>query len=115
MKKRAVLILLFVLVFACLATSCELTPRTITIKDGVELSKSYDGKPIELTKDCFDYEGGGELTIEYKDTYAPDSAYTYESPVDAGSYNVRVTVEASRGYATAMAVFVYTINPIIIM
>ena len=115
MKKRTIVILLFVLVFVCLAASCELTPRTITIKEGVKLSKSYDGKPIELTKDCFVYEGSGEVTIEYKEEYALDSAYLYESPVDAGSYNVRVTVKASRGYATAVAVFVYTINPVIIM
>ncbi len=115
MNKRIAVILLAVLVFSCLATSCELEPRTITLKDGIELSKSYDGKPIGLTKDCFDYEGGGEVTIEYKAEDAPDSAYTCESPADAGFYNVRVSVKASFGYAKAVAVFVYTINPVIII
>jgi len=55
------------------------------------------------------------VTIEYKDADTPDSYYSYESPADAGSYNVRVVVKASRRYATAVAIFVYTINPVIIM
>lgn len=113
MNRRIIVISLFVLVISFLATSCELTPRIITVKEGVELSKPYDGKPIGLTKDCFDYEGGGEVTIEYKEEYAPDSAYAERSSADAGNYNVRVTVKASGGYAKAVAVFVYTINTVI--
>ncbi len=89
----------------------SLKPRNITLKEGIELSKTYDGWSIDLPSNCFSYDGNGSVKIEYKEADASDFSYTENPPVYEGIYDVRVTVKASSEYAQESKVFTYVIKP----
>lgn len=89
----------------------SLKPRNITLKEGIELSKTYDGWSIDLPSNCFSYDGNGSVKIEYKEADASDFSYTEDPPVYEGIYDVRVTVKASAEYSQESKVFSYVIKP----
>lgn len=82
----------------CSATRKETTPatppkyNTLTFDGGLELSKTYDGKPVVLNPENVHFNGNGALTIEYKLEDEDDSTYTTTAPTDAGEYIVRARV-----------------------
>ncbi len=89
----------------------SLKPRNISLKDGVELSSTCTGFPIEISSDWFSYEGNGSIKIEYKKVDDSDFFYTEDPPVYEGIYDVRVTVKASAEYSQESKVFSYVIKP----
>lgn len=82
----------------CSATRKETIPatppkyNTLTFDGGLELSKTYDGTPVELKPENVHFNGNGALTIEYKLEDEDDSTYTTTAPTDAGEYIVRARV-----------------------
>ena len=82
----------------CSATRKETIPatppkyNTLTFDGGLELSKTYDGTPVELNPENVHFNGNGALTIEYKLEDEDDSTYTTTAPTDAGEYIVRARV-----------------------
>lgn len=82
----------------CSATRKETIPatppkyNTLTFDGGLELSKTYDGKPVVLNPENVHFNGNGALTIEYKLEDEDDSTYTTTAPTDAGEYIVRARV-----------------------
>ena len=92
----------------------SLKPRNLSLKEGVKLSSTYTGFPIEIPNGWFSYEGNGSLKIEYKNVDDSDFSYTEDAPVDAGEYRVRATVRAMDEYAMGNIVFTYVIEPSIV-
>ena len=82
----------------CSATRAESVPatppknNTLTFDGGLELGKTYDGKPVVLNPANVHFNGNGALTIEYKLEDAAESDYTTTAPTDAGEYIVRARV-----------------------
>ena len=82
----------------CSATRAESVPatppknNTLTFDGGLELGKTYDGKPVVLNPANVHFNGNGALTIEYKLEDAAESDYTTIAPTDAGEYIVRARV-----------------------
>ena len=85
----------------CSATRVESVPakppknNTLTFDGGLELGKTYDGKPVVLNPSNVHFNGDGALTIEYKLEDEDDSTYTTTAPKDAGEYVVRARVAAT--------------------
>lgn len=82
----------------CSVTRAESVPatppknNTLTFDGGLELGKTYDGKPVVLNPANVHFNGNGALTIEYKLEDAAESDYTTTAPTDAGEYIVRARV-----------------------
>lgn len=79
-----------------------------------DMSKEYDGATV--VNPTFDTtnrlgENNKNVTIEYKQKNAEDSAYTKTAPKDAGAYVVRITVAADENYAKALGTAEFTIAP----
>ena len=56
--------------------------------------------------------GGGAETYWYKAKDAPDSAYTKDVPVDAGTYTVKAEIAETKNYKAGSATLDFTISPI---
>lgn len=81
----------------------ELAEGTI---DSIEdLTKVYDGKPVDTPKvtTTNDISDKMAVTTEYKLKGADDNTYTTTAPTEAGEYTVRVTVAADGVYDTVSA------------
>ena len=78
---------------------------TITINDN--LNKEYDGVAVEEPKDIAITGSQGTKTIEW---YTATGQQLNDAPVNAGSYRVKVILEADVNYAGAEAVKDFTIT-----
>ncbi|MBU5477254.1 fibronectin type III domain-containing protein [Eubacterium sp. MSJ-21] len=79
-----------------------------------DLSKVYDGAvTVNPTFDTTNHPGENNknVTIEYKEKNAEDSAYTKSAPKNVGEYVVRVTVAEDACYAEAVGTAEFTIAP----
>ena len=88
-----------------------------TVTEIQDLTKTYDATPVgKPTFNTTNTKGTDDanVTIEYKDAYAGDRAYTQTAPVDAGAYKVRVTVDSDDNYLEAVAETSFTIDPKVI-
>lgn len=79
----------------------------VLLADGVTLGKTYDGEAYTLSVDKFTANGDGAITFEYKG--AGEAEWTSAAPVNAGSYEVRVSVAATAEWKAAQATFDFTI------
>lgn len=79
----------------------------VLLADGVVLGKTYDGEAYTLSGDKFTANGDGAITFEYKG--AGEAEWTSATPVNAGSYEVRVSVAATAEWKAAQATFDFTI------
>ena len=77
-----------------------------------DISKEYDGTGVNaptFTTTNDRGTNGSNVTIEYRK--ADEDTYTTEKPKDAGSYVVRITVEADSNYKKVSAEKEFTISP----
>ena len=77
-----------------------------------DISKKYDGTGVNaptFTTTNDRGTNGSNVTIEYRK--ADEDTYTTEKPKDAGSYVVRITVEADSNYKKVSAEKEFTISP----
>lgn len=77
-----------------------------------DISKEYDGTGVNaptFTTTNDRGTNGSNVTIEYRK--ADEDTYTTEKPKDAGSYVVRITVEADSNYKKVFAEKEFTISP----
>ena len=94
---------------AYLSTTCEdsfsILKRTATATVTVEnILVGGTVKPVVTT------ESDGKVTIEYKLSSDPDSAYTETVPSVAGEYTVRATVAESKAYLGTTCTSTFTIS-----
>lgn len=75
-----------------------------------DMSKTYDGNPVETTFTTKNNTDGDRVTIEYKKQGESDDSYTKTAPADAGEYVVRVTVEADDTHTKAQNTAMFTIR-----
>lgn len=75
-----------------------------------DMSKTYDGNPVETTFTTKNNTDGDRVTIEYKKQGESDDSYTKMAPADAGEYVVRVTVEADDTHTKAQNTAMFTIR-----
>ena len=76
-----------------------------TIDTIADLTKVYDGKPVDTPKvtTTNDISGKNAVTAEYKLKGADDDTYTTAAPTETGEYTVRVTVAADEIYDAVSA------------
>ena len=74
------------------------------------LSRDYDGNSLTLDKSNVKRNGDGAISFMYKKASEEDSAYSETSPVDAGSYSVKISVAATPEWKAAETVITYTID-----
>ncbi len=74
------------------------------------LSRDYDGNSLTLDSSKVERNGNGAISFMYKKTSEEDSAYSETSPVDAGSYSVKISVAATPEWKAAETVITYTID-----
>lgn len=86
-------------------------PVTVTDKDKTTITitgrdKTYNGKaqPVSVRADR-----QGEITVVYRPVGGGDNAWTADAPVNAGSYEVKASIEETDTYAAAVATDIYTI------
>ena len=79
----------------------------VLLADGVVLGKTYDGEAYTLSGDKFTKNGDGAITLEYKG--AGETEWSSAAPVNAGSYEVRVSVASTAEWKAAQATFEFTI------
>ena len=73
-------------------------------------SKEFDGDPITAADLGLSYRGNGNVTLEFKLSTDPDSAYSSSySPNAAHEYSVRITVAESDYYREGVIVVTFTI------
>ena len=65
----------------------------VLLADGVVLGKTYDGEAYTLSAEAFTKNGDGAITLEYKG--AGETEWSSAAPVNAGSYEVRVSVAST--------------------
>lgn len=75
-----------------------------------DMSKTYDGNPVETTFTTKNNTDGDRVTIEYKKQGESDDSYTKTAPADAGEYVVRVTVEADDTHTKAQNTAMFMIR-----
>lgn len=79
-----------------------------------DISKEYDGTGVNaptFTTTNDRGTNGSNVTIEYRKADEDEDTYTTEKPKDAGSYVVRITVEADSNYKKVFAEKEFTISP----
>ena len=79
----------------------------VLLADGVVLGKTYDGEAYTLSAEAFTKNGDGAITLEYKG--ADETEWSSAAPVNAGSYEVRVSVASTAEWKAAQATFEFTI------
>ena len=79
----------------------------VLLADGVVLGKTYDGEAYTLSAEAFTKNGDGAITLEYKG--AGEIEWSSAAPVNAGSYEVRVSVASTAEWKAAQATFDFTI------
>lgn len=79
----------------------------VLLADGVVLGKTYDGEAYTLSAEAFTKNGDGAITLEYKG--AGETEWSSAAPVNAGSYEVRVSVASTAEWKAAQATFEFTI------
>lgn len=79
----------------------------VLLADGVVLGKTYDGEAYTLSAEAFTKNGDGAITLEYKGAGATE--WSSAAPVNAGSYEVRVSVASTAEWKAAQATFEFTI------
>ena len=79
----------------------------VLLADGVVLGKTYDGEAYTLSAEAFTKNGDGAITLEYKG--AGETEWSSAAPVNAGSYEVRVSVASTAEWKAAQATFNFTI------
>ena len=79
----------------------------VLLADGVVLGKTYDGAAYTLSAEAFTKNGDGAITLEYKG--AGETEWSSAAPVNAGSYEVRVSVASTAEWKAAQATFEFTI------
>lgn len=80
----------------------------ITLKDGINLSKVYDGLSMDLNKDSFVVNGNGKVSVLFKEKTSEE--FTETAPKASGVYDVKVMVEGTLEYKACEALFEYTIT-----
>ena len=75
----------------------------VLLADGVVLGKTYDGEAYTLSAEAFTKNGDGAITLEYKG--AGETEWSSAAPVNAGSYEVRVSVASAAEWKAAQATF----------
>ncbi len=85
----------------------EAKENQVLLADGITLGKTYDGEAYTLSGDKFTANGDGAMTFEYKG--AGEAEWSSAAPVNAGSYEVRVSVAATAEWKAAQATFDFTI------
>ncbi len=88
--------------------------NVISFADGVELSKTYDGTPVEHDIAKINRYGDGEITVTYKLKAADDSAYNATAPKSVGEYTLKVSVEGTAEWKAASKTFDFAITPVAI-
>lgn len=83
--------------------------NAVTVKEDVLLEKEYDGNPIELAADKFDFKGDGVMTISYKEKDG-EGDYSSVAPKAVGEYTVKVEVAATAEWKGCEALFNYEIK-----
>ena len=86
---------------------------TGSITDISDISKVYDGNPVETPTFATTNDRGTDdanVTIEYKKQGAEDSTYTSEAPQDYGKYVVRITVKSDDDYETVVTTKEFSIH-----
>ena len=85
-----------------------LQPKENTISYTGATSKDYDGEELALESSKISVKGERTVKIEYK--AETDTSYTTTAPKDAGTYNVKLSVAATKEWKAAELVITYTIN-----
>ncbi len=80
-----------------------------TVSGLSDISKEYDGQPVSAP--VYDSLSTGAAAVEYKVFGAGDETYTVEAPKNAGTYEVRVIVEADGSYSEASESGTFKISP----
>lgn len=78
------------------------------VTDISDLSKHYDGNPVEDV--TYKTSSTGKVTVEYKEKGAADDTYTGEKPTAVGEYTVRVTAAEDENYREASAAADFSIT-----
>ena len=86
---------------------------TITFAESVNLDKMYDGNVVSLDNSSYTYNGDGKVTIAwYEDNNNAKGEQLASAPVNAGTYWVGVSAEATNLYQAAEEVTKkFTITP----
>ena len=88
-------------------SALEAKENQVLLADGTTLGKTYDGAAYTLSADKFTANGDGAMTFAYKG--ADETEWSASAPVNAGSYEVRVSVAATAEWKAAQATFNFTI------
>ena len=83
----------------------------IKLAEGKMLGKEYDGEVLAITKDDFVIEGNRVPTIMFKAKGADDNTYAATAPKKAGEYIVKVSVEGTAEWKSAIKTFDFAITP----
>lgn len=78
------------------------------VTDISDLSKHYDGNPVEDV--TYKTSSTGKVAVEYKEKGAADDTYTGEKPTAVGEYTVRVTAAEDENYSEASAAADFSIT-----
>ena len=86
---------------------------TITFAESVNLDKMYDGNVVSLDNSSYTYNGDGKVTIAwYEDNNNAKGEQLASAPINAGTYWVGVSAEATNLYQAAEEVTKkFTITP----
>lgn len=82
--------------------------RSVGLKPGITLDKTYDGNNVDITAESFDYEGDGEITIKYRKK--GETEYMLSAPKEVGKYSVLITVGETGTYNECSAEFDFEIK-----
>lgn len=83
-----------------------LQANSVTLKEGAMLDKKYDGKAVMFSKEQFNFMGNGAVTFMYK---MGEEEWTAEAPMNAGKYQVKVTVAETDMYQEGVGEFNFEI------
>lgn len=90
-------------------TALEAKENTVSINDGVMTSKTYDKQAIALSAENFTANGDGAITFTYR-VKGSEEDFSEVSPVNAGTYEVKVCVAATAEWKTCETTVEYTID-----
>lgn len=90
-------------------TALEAKENTVSINDGVKTSKTYDKQAIALSAENFTANGDGAITFTYR-VKGSEEEFSEVSPVNAGAYEVKVSVAATAEWKACETTVEYTIE-----
>ena len=105
-----VLLVSMIVAIVVITSKGDSSKQTRQIEITSDLSKLYDGTQVSLPTNGYTVTGDGEVKIDYKNAYS--GSYSSIAPKDAGDYIVRVSVDATSKWKSAVAYKLFTISKI---